>query len=144
MCSVDGKRNEWVNCVIFSTVSLRSLLGFPGGAVGKESACQCRRSKRRRLNPWVGKIPWSGKQQPTPVFLPGKFHGQRSLVGYSRWGHKELDTIEPPTQGLYWVISEAGYMVVTVHVQNKYLLGTDSILGTVPSARDTGPIPAII
>ena len=40
---------------------------------------------QRRFNPWVGKIPWSRKWQPTPVFLPGEFHGQRSLVGYSPW-----------------------------------------------------------
>ena len=37
---------------------------------------------------WVGKIPWRRKWQPTPVLLPGKFHGQRILVGYSQWGHK--------------------------------------------------------
>ena len=43
---------------------------------------------------WVGKIPWTRKQQPTPVFSPGKFHGQRSLAGYSPWGHKESDTTE--------------------------------------------------
>ena len=65
---------------------------FPGGASGKESACQWRRCKRRDLNPWVGKIPWRRKWQPTPVFLPGKFHRQRNLAGYSLWGHKELDT----------------------------------------------------
>ena len=51
---------------------------------------------------WVqslaGKILWGSKQQPTPVFLPGKFHGQRSLVGYSPQGHKELDTTEHLTQ----------------------------------------------
>ena len=47
---------------------------------GKESACQCRRCKKRRFDPWVGKIPWS--RQPIPVFLPGKYHGQRNLVGY--------------------------------------------------------------
>ena len=47
-----------------------------------------------RFNPWGRKIPWSRKWQPAPVFLPGKFHGQRTLVGYSPWGHKELDTIE--------------------------------------------------
>ena len=46
------------------------------------------------FNPWVGKIPWSRKWQPTPVFLPGKFHGQRSLAGYSAWGRKESDTTE--------------------------------------------------
>ena len=38
--------------------------------------------------PWVGKIPWRRKWQPTPVFLPGKSHGQRSLVGYSLWSCK--------------------------------------------------------
>jgi len=58
---------------------------------GKESACQSRRSG---FNPWVGKIPWSRKWQLTPVFLTEKSHGQRSLVGYSPWGHKELYTTE--------------------------------------------------
>ena len=55
---------------------------FPGGTSGKEPACQCRRCKRRRFNPWVGKIPWRRAWQPTLVFLPGESHGQRSLVGY--------------------------------------------------------------
>ena len=45
-------------------------------------------------DPWVGKIPWRRAWQPTPVFLPGKFHEQRSLVGYSPWGHKESDRTE--------------------------------------------------
>ena len=45
-----------------------------------------------RFDSWVGKIPWRRKWQPTPVFLPGKSHGQRSLVGYSPWGYKESDT----------------------------------------------------
>ena len=44
--------------------------------------------------PVVRKIPWRRKWQPTPVFLPGESHGQRSLQGYSSWGHKELDTTE--------------------------------------------------
>ena len=43
---------------------------------------------------WVGKIPWSRKWQPAPVFLPGKFQGKRSLVGYGPWGFKELDATE--------------------------------------------------
>ena len=47
------------------------------------------------FDPWVGKIPWRRKWQPTPVFLPGKSHGQRSLTGYSPWSHKELDMTEP-------------------------------------------------
>ena len=52
------------------------------------------RLKRRGFSPGVGKIPWRGQWQPTPIFLPGKSSGQRSLVGYSPWGHKELDTTE--------------------------------------------------
>ena len=46
------------------------------------------------FNPWVRKTLWRRKWQPTPVLLPGKSHGQRILVGYSRWGHKELDMTE--------------------------------------------------
>ena len=49
------------------------------------------------VNPWVGKIPWRREWQPTPEFLPGEFHGQRSLAGYSPWGHKELDTTDQLT-----------------------------------------------
>ena len=53
------------------------LMGFPNGSNGKGSACQCR---RLRFNPRVRKIPWRREWQPTPVFLPGDFHGQRSLA----------------------------------------------------------------
>ena len=60
----------------------------PGGAGSKEPTCQC--SKETLLDPWVRKIPWRA-QQPTPVFLPGEFHGQRSLAGYGPWSHKEWD-----------------------------------------------------
>ena len=45
-------------------------------------------------SPWVRKIPWRRKGQPTPVFTPGESHGQRNLMGYSPWGHTELDTTE--------------------------------------------------
>ena len=55
--------------------------------------CQYKTHKRLlRFAPWVKKILWSRKWQPTPVFLSRKFHGQRSLVGYSLWDHKESDT----------------------------------------------------
>ena len=53
--------------------------------------------KNPGFNPWVGKIPWRRKWQPAPVFLPGESHGQRSLAGYSPWGHKELDMAEQLT-----------------------------------------------
>ena len=61
---------------------------------GKESVCQYRRCGRCGFDPWVRKIPWRRNWQPSPVFLPGKFQGQNSLVGYSPWDHKELDTTE--------------------------------------------------
>ena len=65
-----------------------------GGAGGKEPACQCRKCKRHGFDLWFRKILWRRAWLPTPVFLPGESHGQRSLVGYSPWGHKELDTTE--------------------------------------------------
>ena len=64
-------------------------MGFPHGASGKEVAF--RRLKRQRFDPWVRKIPWRTKGLPTPVFLPGESHGQKSLAGYSPWGCKESD-----------------------------------------------------
>ena len=54
----------------------------------------CPQCGRPRLDSWARKIPWRRKWQPTPVFLPGEFHGQRSLVGYSPWSCKELDMTE--------------------------------------------------
>ena len=57
-------------------------------------SCQCRKHKRHGFNPWVRNIPWSWKWHPNSVFLPRKFHGQGSLVGYSAWGLKESDITE--------------------------------------------------
>jgi len=50
------------------------------------------------FDPWVGKIPWRKERQPTPLFLPGEFHGRRSLASYSPWGRKESDMSENPLQ----------------------------------------------
>ena len=72
----------------------RNLGGFPGGTSSKEPACQCRRCKRCGFNLWVRKIPWKRAWQPSPVFLPGEFHGQRSLAAYGPWGHRQSDTPE--------------------------------------------------
>ena len=55
-----------------------------------DSACQCRRHKRREFDPGVGKIPWGREWQPTPVLLPGKFHGQSSLGGCSPLGSQRV------------------------------------------------------
>ena len=67
--------------------TLYTVCGFPWWLRGKESTCQC---KRHGFDPSVRKIPWRRKWQPTPIFLPGKSHGQRSLVGYSPWGRKRV------------------------------------------------------
>ena len=61
-------------------------LGFPGGSDCKASA---RNVGDLRFHPWVGKNPWRRKRQSTPVFLPRRSHGQRTLVGYSLWCHEE-------------------------------------------------------
>ena len=63
------------------------LFNLPRWPRGKEFACQCRRCG---FNPWVGKIPWRRKWQPTLVFLSEKSHGQRNLVGYSLWDCKKV------------------------------------------------------
>ena len=79
-----------------------SPLTPPGGSDGKDRL----QFRGPRFNPWVGKIPWRRAWQPTPVFLSGKSHGQRSLAGYNPWGHNESDITEqlitlilPPPSG---------------------------------------------
>ena len=89
---------HWINQKLLLTPISRHILhpsnshyGLPKWLSGKETSCQCR---RWRFNPWVEKIPWRRKWQHIPVFLLGKSHGQRSLVSYSPWGHKQWDTTE--------------------------------------------------
>ena len=76
--------------------------GFPAGSGVKESICQCRRHRRPRFGPGVGKIPWRKEWLPTPVFLSGKFHGQRSLAGCSPGGSKESDMTETEHKKTWW------------------------------------------
>ena len=66
--------------------------GVPSDASSKEPTCQCRRHKGHWYDPQVGRIPGRRAWQPTPIFLPGDSHGQKSLAGYSPWGRKESDT----------------------------------------------------
>ena len=90
------------------------LLGFPGGTSGKEPTCQCRSHKRCRSDPWVGKIPCRRAWQPTPVFLPGESHGQRSLAVYNPQGHKNLDTAEETQQASISVNSSVFFFLLTL------------------------------
>ena len=78
----------WSKSLFRFTDKLEWTLIHPGGSAGYRNCLQDRRSG---FNPWVRKIPWRRAWQPTPVFLPGVSHGQRSLVGFSTWSHKELD-----------------------------------------------------
>ena len=83
-------------CIPLHWNMVKCLVDFPdctSDLKKKKNPCQCRRLKRCGFSPWVGKIPWRRKWQLITVFLPGEFHGQKSLASYSPWGHRELDTI---------------------------------------------------
>ena len=75
---------------------------FPGSLDGKESTCSAG-------DPWIRKIPWRREWQPTPIFLPGEFHGQRSLVDYSPWGCKESDMTESLLHRFLVIFKMTGY-----------------------------------
>ena len=92
-------RKEWWNSSTCKTIGRLEIIGkescfkhleivnnFPGGSD------ICLKCGKPRFDPWIGKISWRRRWQPTPVLLPGKFHEWRSLVGYSPWGRKESDT----------------------------------------------------
>ena len=71
--------------------SIHLCIKLPGGSDGKESACM--QYRRPVFNPWIRKILWRKEWPAISVFLPGEFHEQRSLVGYSPWGCKEYNMI---------------------------------------------------
>ena len=77
--------------LVYFSSSAFNITAHISGFLAGSSCLQCRRPG---FDPWDGKIPWRRKWQPTPVHLPGKSHGRRSLVGYSPWGRKESDTTE--------------------------------------------------
>ena len=75
------------------------MLGFSGDSNSKETGCNA--GDLGSIPGW-GRSPWRRKWQPTPVLLPGEFHGQRNLAGYSQQGCKELDTTEQLTFSLFF------------------------------------------
>jgi len=90
----------WIWCK-FGPKRFGPSWGFLGDASDKDLACQYKRKRKRcRFDPGVWKIPWRRKWQPTPIFLPGESHGQRSLAVYSPWGRKELGITERLTLSL--------------------------------------------
>ena len=126
------------------------LIIFPGGSGGKELACQHRKCKRCRFDPWVRNIPWSRKWQPNPVFLPKESHGQRSPEGYSPQGRKGWDmTAWLGTQhtiifhcmniphfvhpyiywwmyGLFHFLAVVNFAALNIHVQTSVIFDQDA------------------
>ena len=102
-------------------------MGLPRWLNGIESACQCQRCK---FSPWVGKISWRKILQPTPVFLPGEFHGQRGLVGYgvghdwvTEYAHtqeKLFPELSLGFSGLLSFVSSFLHLKINIHI---YCLG---------------------
>ena len=90
-CKFQRIRDEQMQNSSWFFSFLYRLCGLPWWLSGKRSTCQC---VKCWLDPWIGKLPWRRKGQPTPVFLLGESQGQRRLVGYSPWGHKELGMTE--------------------------------------------------
>ena len=86
MSDREDRKGPWLKEICFAS-ELELVL------VVMNPPANARRCKRHSFNPWVEKIPWSRKWQPTPVFLPGKSHGQRSLVGYTQWGQTQLSDL---------------------------------------------------
>ena len=83
----------WLKCLHMHTCK-HIVKDFSGGSDGKESARNAGQKGDEGSIPALGRFPGGGNDNPVQYFLPGKSHGQRSLVGYSPWGHKELDTTE--------------------------------------------------
>ena len=81
------------------------ILDFPDGSAGVESTCSVGDTGDPGWITGSGRSPGGRKWQPPPVFLPEKYHGQRSLVGYSPWGHRELDMTEQLSAGHCHVLS---------------------------------------
>ena len=106
----------------FTIGMIYSKFGLPLWLRWKRICLQCRRP---RFNPWVGKIPWKRERLPTLVFLPGEFHRQRSLVGYSLWDHKELDMTEwltPSLQVSFKVYSFKANVLIFLKISNSVFL----------------------
>ena len=97
-------------------------MGLPWWLSGEE-CLQCRRYTKLGFDPWVRKIPWRWKWQPTPVFLPGESHEQRSLAGYSPWGCKELDITEMTEHAHIMIYNLCALLILhtQIHIHFPYL-----------------------
>ena len=111
--------------------SVNYFMGFPGGSGGKYQVCL--RCRRHGFNSWVWKIPWRGEGLASPVFLPGEFHEQRSLVSYSWWGRKEPDMTEQLTFSISSYFMKKKCQKLLVHINCKLHIFTENRFNTIPS-----------
>ena len=115
---------NWYVCIY---IFIYIHLGFPGGTSGKEPACQYRRHKRCRFNPWVGKIPWRKAWRPFQYSCLENLYRQKSLAGCHPWGCKESDMNEAAehacTHSLrhtyYYNIIQMLWQLVSICAQEK-------------------------
>ena len=99
-------------CICICINTYVYVMRLPRWCSGKESACQCRRLE---FDSWVRKIPWNKKWQPTPGFLLGKLHGQRSLEGCSPWGCRESDMTDQLS------MHRTHVYIICVYLMYKYI-----------------------
>ena len=128
---VHGKFSKEPHLIQIFIINWKAMLirGLLWWLSSKASTCQWR---RHGFNPWIRKIPWRRKWQPTPVLLPGKSHGWRSLVGYSPWGRKESDM----TERLHFCISSRIHLLQSLlitHSSASTLIRSDQISHSVVS-----------
>ena len=131
------------DCILWNFSSFRILylfaLEFPRWLSGKGPICQCR---RYQFKPWVGKIPWRKKWQPTPVFLPGKSHGQRSLADYSSCSHKRVGwdlVINIHKRQLYtWASPDGQYQNQTYYILCSWRWRSSIRSAKTPPGADCG------
>ena len=111
-----------VKYIYYNCFSKSFIVVFPGGSESKESTCT---AGDLRPFPWLERSPGEGYDNPTPVFLPGESHGQKSLAGYSPWGHKQSDMAERPLKknGLQKLPERGWPMGWRVCQQDLVLLG---------------------
>ena len=149
------KPRETISERIASAKSLRWLLARSGGRgtyhafamsdgagtlpcwLRRESVCL--QYGRPGFDPWVRKILWRRKWQPTPVPLPGKFHGQRRLVCYSPWGHKESDMTE---RLHFMVLAQEPLFPLTFTL--GWAMGAEIILATLNMVQTKGIYSLVI
>ena len=107
--------HSWITISFLYLCPFTQHLGFPHGTVGEESTCNAGDAGWYGFDPWVRKIPWRKEGQSTLVFLPEKSHGERSMLGYSQKGHRELDTTE-------WASMHActQYLLCRAHCPSKF------------------------